>query len=137
MASAQATQSGEAASVTAHAASLEESVQALKELLAETHEISARAKIMLEKLEQTLQNIDVPVSRPEIVKLLLQTERFIDKVTIDEKYIEANADDLEEREVDSEELTVYTDAEGHEYGVDMAGMIERNGIKTYRAVRVV
>ena len=92
---------------------------------------------MLEKLEQTLQNIDVPVSRPEIVKLLLQTERFIDKVTIDEKYIEANADDLEEREVDSEELTVYTDAEGHEYGVDMAGRIERNGIKTYRAVRVV
>lgn len=73
----------------------------------------------------------------DTIKLLLQTERFIDKVTIDEKYIEAQADDLEEREVDGEELTFYTDADGHEYGVDTAGVIAKNGIKTYRAVRGV
>lgn len=73
----------------------------------------------------------------DTIKLLLQTERLVDGVTIGEKYIEAQADDLEEREVDGEELTVYTDDEGHEYGVDTAGVIERDGVKTYRAVRVV
>jgi len=73
----------------------------------------------------------------ETIKLLLQTQRFVDDVTINEKYIEAYADDLEEREVDGEELTFYTDSEGHEYGVDTAGVIEKGGIKIYRAVRCV
>lgn len=93
--------------------------------------------MMWGQLEQTLRSISAPVPRPEIIKLLLQTERFIDKVTIDEQYIEAQADDLEEREVDGEGLTYYTDADGHEYGVDTEGVIENDGVKTYRAVRSI
>jgi len=135
MASAQATQSSGAASVTAHAASLEESLQALKEILTEVRELSEKAEGVKRQIEQALGGSGGRST--DTIKLLLQTERFVDKVTIDEKYIEAEADDLEEREVDGEELTIYADSEGHEYGVDTAGMIEKDGIKIYRAVRVV
>ena len=73
----------------------------------------------------------------DTIKLLLQTQRFVDDVTINEKYIEAYADDLKERKVNGKELTIYTDEEGHNYIVDTAGMIEKDGIKKYQAVRTV
>jgi len=73
----------------------------------------------------------------DILKLLLQTQRLVDDVTINEKYIEVEVDDLKERKVNGKELTIYTDEEGHDYVVDTAGMIEKDGIKKYQAVRCV
>lgn len=135
MASAQAAQPSGAASVTAHAASLEESLQALKEILTEVRELSQKAEGIRRQIEEALGGSGGRST--DTIGLLLQTERYVDKVTIAEKYIKAEADDLEEREVRGEKLTVYTDAEGHQYGVDMTGMIEQDGIKIYRGVRVV
>jgi len=80
---------------------------------------------------------DREVPAAETINLLLQTQRRVDSVTIDEKYIEVEADDLEEREVRGEEITIYTDSEGHEYEVDRSSEIVKDGAKTYLAVRGV
>jgi hypothetical protein len=135
MASAQATQSSGAASVTARAANLEESLQALTGILTEVRELSRIAEGVKRQIEQALGGTGGRST--DTINLLLQTQRRVDSVTIDEKYIEVEADVLEEREVRGEEIMVYTDSEGHEYEVDRSSEIVKDGAKTYLAVRGV
>jgi len=86
---------------------------------------------------QSVSRVSIGDLTTETIKLLLQTQQKTNGATVAETYIEAKNDDLEKREIDGEELTIYKDEEGHEYEVDTEEMIDKDGVKTYMAVRVI